>query len=395
MRPIRVVIATFDSAQILDVTGPLEVFSSASRHVQGAEYETEVVTVRGGPVRASCGLEFASTAIASVAGPVDTLMIAGGSGVGTAVLDHNLLQHVHRLALDARRVTSVCTGAFVLAAAGLLEGRRATTHWAECDDLAITYPNVTVDTDAIYVQDGNVWTSAGITAGIDLALALVTEDHGGPAATRISRQLVVYLQAIRRTGPVLVDPRRADRGQPPRTRPAFLVARPPHRRPLSASTRPTRQPLRTPIHPTLQGAGGDHRRGPRRDGPHGVRLPTPRDHEQLHRTSRPRLRIRNPRNDEPHLPPTPRHHTRRASSPLPGPSRAPRRAGRALTAVSGGVGRGPRRSRRSYRGRKGRVPVMAAGVRPVCYRWPSGPRAASQPVAYGMGCIPGCTRPDS
>jgi transcriptional regulator GlxA family with amidase domain len=194
VNPIRVVIVTFESAQILDVTGPLEVFSSASRHVDGVRYETEVVTVRGGPVRASCGLEFASTPIAAVTGEVDTLMVAGGSGVGEAVLDHELLQQVRRLAPDARRVTSVCTGAFVLAAAGLLEGRRATTHWHECNDLAITYPNVTVDTDAIYVQDGNVWTSAGITAGIDLALALVAEDHGGPAATRVARQLVVYLQ---------------------------------------------------------------------------------------------------------------------------------------------------------------------------------------------------------
>jgi transcriptional regulator GlxA family with amidase domain len=194
VRPIRVVIATFDSAQILDVTGPLEVFSSASRHVEGVQYETQVVTARGGPVRASCGLEFASTPITSVACPVDTLMVAGGSGVDAAVLDQDLLQHVRRLALDARRVTSVCTGAFVLAAAGLLEGRRATTHWAACDGLAVTYPNVTVDADAIYVQDGNVWTSAGITAGIDLALALVAADHGGQAATRIARQLVVYLQ---------------------------------------------------------------------------------------------------------------------------------------------------------------------------------------------------------
>ena len=194
MSAIRVVIATFDSAQILDVTGPLEVFSSASRHVEGVEYATEVATVCGGPVRASCGLEFASTPIASITGPVDTLMVAGGSGVGAAVLDDELLQHVRRLAGDARRVTSVCTGAFVLAAAGLLEGRRATTHWADCLDLANTYPNVTVDTDAIYVQDDHVWTSAGITAGIDLALALVAEDHGGAAATRIARQLVVYLQ---------------------------------------------------------------------------------------------------------------------------------------------------------------------------------------------------------
>ena len=194
MSAISVVIVTFDSAQILDVTGPLEVFSSASRHVEGVHYETEVVTVRGGPVRASCGLKFASTPIAAVAGPIDTLMVAGGSGVGDAVLDQELLQQVRRLAQDARRVTSVCTGAFVLAAAGLLEGRRATTHWAECNGFATTYPNVTVDTDAIYVQDGNVWTSAGITAGIDLALALVAEDHGGPAATRVARQLVVYLQ---------------------------------------------------------------------------------------------------------------------------------------------------------------------------------------------------------
>jgi transcriptional regulator GlxA family with amidase domain len=192
--PIRVVIATFDSAQILDVTGPLEVFSSASRHVEGVQYETEVVSVGGGPVRASCGLEFASTRIASVTWPVDTLMVAGGSGVDAAVLDGELLQHVRRLSRDARRVTSVCTGAFVLAAAGLLKGRRATTHWADCNGLAITYPDVTVDSDAIYVQDGNVWTSAGITAGIDLALALVAEDHGGPAATRTARQLVVYLQ---------------------------------------------------------------------------------------------------------------------------------------------------------------------------------------------------------
>ena len=189
-----VVIVTFDSAQILDVTGPLEVFSSASRFLPAARYRTQVVTTKGGPVRASCGLEFASTSITEVSGPVDTLMVAGGADMDAAVADPELLAQVRRLATDARRVTSVCSGAFVLAAAGLLEGRRATTHWAECGLLDDTYAAVTVDPDAIYVHDGNVWTSAGVTAGIDLTLALVAHDHGQQAAATIARQLVVYLQ---------------------------------------------------------------------------------------------------------------------------------------------------------------------------------------------------------
>jgi transcriptional regulator GlxA family with amidase domain len=189
-----VVLVTFDAAQILDVTGPLEVFSSASRFLPAVRYRTEVVTTWGGPVHASCGLEFASTPITEVTGPVDTLMVAGGANMDAVVADRELLDQVRRLAADARRVTSVCSGAFVLAAAGLLEGRRATTHWAECALLAVAYAGVTVDPDAIYVHDGNVWTSAGVTAGIDLALALVADDHGHQAAATIARQLVVYLQ---------------------------------------------------------------------------------------------------------------------------------------------------------------------------------------------------------
>ncbi|GEL97310.1 GlxA family transcriptional regulator [Cellulomonas terrae] len=189
-----VVIVTFDGAQILDVTGPLEVFSTASRFLPAARYRTQVVTTRGGPVRPSCGLEFASTTARDVVGPIDTLVVAGGTDMGTVVTDHELLDEVRRLATDARRVTSVCSGAFVLAAAGLLAGRRATTHWAECGLLGDTYADVTVDRDAIYVRDGNVWTSAGVTAGIDLALALVADDHGHRAAATVARQLVVYLQ---------------------------------------------------------------------------------------------------------------------------------------------------------------------------------------------------------
>ena len=190
----EVVIVTFEQGQILDVTGPLEVFSHASRFVPEVRYSTQVVTSSGGPVTASCGLEFTSLPIADITGPIDTLMVAGGAWIDAAVADAELLAHIRRLAADARRVTSVCSGAFLLAAAGLLDGRRATTHWADCQQLDEMYADVTVDLDAIYVNDGNVWTSAGVTAGIDLSLALVADDHGHQAATTVARQLVVYLQ---------------------------------------------------------------------------------------------------------------------------------------------------------------------------------------------------------
>jgi transcriptional regulator GlxA family with amidase domain len=190
----RVVIVTFDSAQILDVTGPLEVFSSATRFVLAAHYDTQLVSVAGGPVLSTSGMEFNTTSLAAVAGPVDTLMVAGGRDMDDACADQELLAQLRRLASDARRVTSVCSGAFLLAAAGLLDGRRAATHWAECSLLARGYPAVDVDGDSIYVRDGNTWTSAGVTAGIDLALALVAEDYGRKAAAAVARQLVVYLR---------------------------------------------------------------------------------------------------------------------------------------------------------------------------------------------------------
>jgi transcriptional regulator GlxA family with amidase domain len=190
----RVVIVTFASAQILDVTGPLEVFSSASRQLPDVRYRTEVASTSGGPVLASCGLELATTPLTAVTGPVDTLLVAGGRDMHAACADADLLHHVRRLSAGARRVTSVCSGAFVLAAAGLLDGHRATTHWAECSLLATGYPRVAVEPDAIYVRDGRLWTSAGVTAGIDLALALVADDHGRPAAAAVARQLVVYLR---------------------------------------------------------------------------------------------------------------------------------------------------------------------------------------------------------
>jgi transcriptional regulator GlxA family with amidase domain len=190
----RIVIVGFPSAQILDVAGPLEVFSSASRFLSIPRYATEVVSTDGGPVLSSSGLEFASTPIEKVVGHVDTLVVSGGRDMDVAAADAKLVDNIRRLAGQSRRVTSVCSGAFLLAAAGLLDGRRATTHWAECALLEQNYPEVSVEPDAIYVNDGDVWTSAGVTAGIDLALALVADDHGRTAAATVARRLVVYLR---------------------------------------------------------------------------------------------------------------------------------------------------------------------------------------------------------
>jgi transcriptional regulator GlxA family with amidase domain len=190
----RVVVVTIPEAQILDVAGPIEVFSSATALVPGAEYRTELVSSTGGSSSTSCGVGLDTGAIAEVTGPVDTLVVAGGREMDLATADTELLTHVRRLADGSRRVTSVCSGAFVLAAAGLLDGRRATTHWAEAGDLDRQHPDIEVDADAIFVRDGDVWTSAGVTAGIDLALALVADDHGQQAAAAVARHLVVYLR---------------------------------------------------------------------------------------------------------------------------------------------------------------------------------------------------------
>jgi transcriptional regulator GlxA family with amidase domain len=190
----RIVIVGFPSAQILDITGPLEVFSTASRFLPIERYATQLVSVGGGPVLSTSGLSFDTSPIEEVAGGIDTLVVSGGRDMDEAAGDSKLVDNVRRLASQSRRVTSVCSGAFVLAAAGLLDGRRATTHWAECAELERDYPSISVEPDSIYVQDGNVWTSAGVTAGIDLALALVADDHGRNAAATVARRLVVYLR---------------------------------------------------------------------------------------------------------------------------------------------------------------------------------------------------------
>jgi transcriptional regulator GlxA family with amidase domain len=193
----RIVLLAFEGVQSLDVAGPLEVFSAADR-LSGrpsSRYTLEVASPGGGSIRTSSGLGLDTTAL--TVGPVDTLIVAGGEGVERASADAAVLEAVRLAAGRARRVASVCTGAFVLAAAGLLDGRRATTHWASADRMAHAYPTVTVEPDRIFVRDGHVWTSAGVTAGIDLALELVATDHGRAVAADVARWLVVYLH---RTG---------------------------------------------------------------------------------------------------------------------------------------------------------------------------------------------------
>jgi len=193
--PRRVVIVALPEVQPLDVTGPAEVFASAASVAGGdvAAYTIEVVAPGGAPIPTDSGYAIAPAgALEAVRGPIDTLLVAGGAGARHASAE--TVARVRRLAARADRVASVCTGAYVLAAAGLLDGRRATTHWSWCDDLQRRHPAVTVERDPIFVVDGPVRTSAGVTAGMDLALALVEEDLGPRVALEVARWLVVFVK---------------------------------------------------------------------------------------------------------------------------------------------------------------------------------------------------------
>jgi transcriptional regulator GlxA family with amidase domain len=190
----RIVLLTFPGLQMLDVTGPSEVFSMADRRAGGA-YSLELVAPSAAPVIASSGLRLLpDRATTACRGPIDTLIVAGGAGVADALANERLIAWVGAAAARSRRVASVCNGAFLLAAAGLLDGRRATTHWAACAELQRRHPDVRVETDPIFVRDGHVATSAGVTAGIDLALSFVEEDLGAPAALEVARWLVLFLR---------------------------------------------------------------------------------------------------------------------------------------------------------------------------------------------------------
>ena len=196
--PRIVEVLAFPSVQLLDVTGPLQAFATANDHITqaggSAPYDLRVVAKGGQGVTASAGLAITAASLPRPSSTVDTLMIAGGPGVEAAAADPVLVDWVRQRAARARRVASVCTGAFLLAASGALDGRRAATHWSVCKEFAQRYPAVRVEPDPIFVRDGSVWTSAGVTAGIDLALALIEQDLGRTAALAVARYLVVFLK---------------------------------------------------------------------------------------------------------------------------------------------------------------------------------------------------------
>lgn len=189
------VIPIFRGVQSLDVTGPLEVFDGARRLTGGHAYRITVASFDGTPVRTSSHLTIApERALRDLDTEIDTLLVPGGTPATVAGTFPDLVEWLGAAAHRARRVTSVCTGAFLLAEAGLLDDRRVTTHWSSCDLLAQTYPTVDVDPDPIFVRDGDVATSAGVTAGMDLALALVEDDLGRAAAAEIARWMVLFLR---------------------------------------------------------------------------------------------------------------------------------------------------------------------------------------------------------
>jgi transcriptional regulator GlxA family with amidase domain len=192
-----VVIVTFPGVQSLDVVGPFEVFAgarqAATAHGIDAGYRVQLATLEAGPVVAESGLTLTAEPLPTGQGGIDTLLLPGGRGVDEARQTPELVAWVRRTAPTARRVATVCTGAFLAAEAGLLDGRRVTTHWARALDLATDYPSVEVDADPIYLRDGHLWSSAGVTAGIDLALAMVEDDLGTDIAQLIARWLVMFL----------------------------------------------------------------------------------------------------------------------------------------------------------------------------------------------------------
>jgi transcriptional regulator GlxA family with amidase domain len=233
----QVAILLYPGVQSLDVTGPLEVFAAAGQLAAARGrgergYRIRTFSSDGSPLRTSSGLRITPDAcLSEAAGELDTLIVPGGRGALRAAADEALLAWTRRSAKRSRRTAGVCTGAFVLAAAGLLENRRATTHWDKAAELARTYPAVQVDPDPIYLRDGSIWTSAGVTAGMDLSLALVEQDLDRDAALTIARHLVMFLRR-------------------PGNQSQFSAT--------LAAQQPAREPLREVQRDVLENVAGDH-----------------------------------------------------------------------------------------------------------------------------------------
>jgi len=191
--PRVVMFVVYPHVKLLDLVGPLQAFADAVNDEGQIAYRTVVVSVDGQSVPSDTPVSIDTQAISDWARrQIDTLIVVGGKGVFGAAQDPLLRTRVNQLAIRARRVGSVCSGAFILAACGLLDGRRAVTHWESCRRLAEDFPSVSVEADPIFVKDDKFWTSAGVTAGIDMAIAMITEDLGRSAATSLARSLVTY-----------------------------------------------------------------------------------------------------------------------------------------------------------------------------------------------------------
>jgi transcriptional regulator GlxA family with amidase domain len=191
----RVVIVGYDEAELLDIACPADALHAATAWGAQPPYQVELASLGGRPVRCANGLTLnAQLRLEQVGGRLDTVIVSGGLGHDAAAADPRMIEQVRRLAGLSRRVASVCTGASVLAAAGLLDGRRATTHWIWAAELAARHPAVTVDPAPLYVKDGDVYTSAGVTSALDLTLSFIEDDNGPDLARQVARSLVTYLQ---------------------------------------------------------------------------------------------------------------------------------------------------------------------------------------------------------
>ncbi len=183
-------VLVFPDFQLLDAAGPISVFEIAARYAN-SDQRIKVLSVTPGPVRSSSGAELLARSVKPYSA-ISTLVVAGGEGVTAAAKCEKTIAFVRAMAKRGVRIASVCSGAYILAEAGLLDGRRATTHWGRTRDFLSAYPQVKLEPDRIFIRDGQIWTSAGISAGIDLALAMVAEDFGDEVAQKTARQLVLY-----------------------------------------------------------------------------------------------------------------------------------------------------------------------------------------------------------
>jgi transcriptional regulator GlxA family with amidase domain len=191
----RIGLLTFDGIQILDVTGPASVFAAANDAMNATYYQIHVLSAEGGLIQSNSAVTIATESLKNMStGSMDTLLIVGGDaeGIRRLAANNEVKKWVNSVCAKAQRIGSICTGAFALAEFGLIAGKRVATHWSGCVELAKLYPDIHVDANALFVQDGKVWTSAGVTTGIDMCLEIVSKDLGSEVANSIAKRLVLY-----------------------------------------------------------------------------------------------------------------------------------------------------------------------------------------------------------